>query len=170
MLLLSISHFYFICKYGQTLKLLPLNLTYFNSPESNRACPLKKKSIETCKVLIILIKVPNSQRNHQCLKYATVFTSTCSRLPKYSIVILVFTIHTFIRDYRHMLWLLPLKMPHFNSPNPNLASPRKEKSIETCKPYIIVRTHLKIDAFVSDLQQFQSLKMTALGWFFELQY
>jgi hypothetical protein len=115
--------------------LLPLKMSYFNSPEHNLACPLKKKSIETCKSYIFEMKVLNSQnvtnvwniqpflhlRAAGCLNTAYLF---------------VFTINTFIGDWRHTLWLNPLKMPHFNSPKPNLACPLKKKSIENYKSLI----------------------------------
>ena len=46
-----------------------------------------------------------------------------------------------------MLWLLLLKMSHFNSPKPNLASPFDKKIIEVCKSLKILkkeyRTHKK---------------------------
>ena len=50
----------------------------------------------------------------------------------------VFTIHTFIGDYRQTLSLLLLKIAYFNSPEPNLASTLIRKTIEPSKWYINV--------------------------------
>jgi len=51
----------FFWDYRCTLCLLPLKMSYFNSPKPNLASPLKKKSIENCKSYVNPMNMSNSQ-------------------------------------------------------------------------------------------------------------
>ena len=99
--------------------------------------PIDKKIYWTCNE-VINIPDENAEltKSHQCLKYATVLTSLCSSLPKYSIFFYFFVFTLFFLDFRRTLWHFPLKFSNFNSPEPNLACPLKKKTIEPCKSYI----------------------------------
>jgi hypothetical protein len=139
-------------------------MSYFNSPKHILACPLKKKSIENCKSYIFPIKMSNSQKvtNVWNTQLSLHLRSACCLNTAY---LFVFTIHTFIGDYRHTLWLVLLKMSHFNSPNPNLASSLIRKTIEYCKSYIFlmkVPNSQKNCQFISNMQPF--LHLLAAWW------
>jgi hypothetical protein len=79
----------FIGNYRHTLWLVLLKMSHFSSPNANLASPLIRKIIEYCKSYLFPMKVQNSQ--NVTIAYAIVLTSLCSRLPKYSILFLLFT-------------------------------------------------------------------------------